>query len=92
MINRIMPVVQNVLDFARPLDLRLILGRDQNYLIQFFIGITEAAYLSKISQNEDYSPLQDSAFRRVKLVKDGKDHPIELPSPAGSMILGLPDQ
>ena len=87
-----MPVVQNVLDFAQPLDLRLILGRDQNYLIQFFIGITEAAYLSKISQNEDYSPLQDSAFRRVKLVKAGKDHPIELPSPAGSMILGLPDQ
>lgn len=87
-----MPVVQNVFDFARPLDLRLILGRDQNYLIQFFIGITEAAYLSKISQNEDYSPLQDSAFRRVKLVKDGKDHPLELPSPAGSMILGLPDQ
>lgn len=71
---------------------RLIHLGEQDYLVQYFTGISEAVYLSKTAQDEGYSPQQDSEFRRVKLIKDGKDHPIELPSPEGTMILGLPDK
>lgn len=71
---------------------RLIHLGEQDYLVQYFTGISEAVYLSKTAQDEGYSPQQDSEFRRVKLIKDGKDHPIDLPSPAGSLILGLPGQ
>ncbi|MDF2157338.1 hypothetical protein [Algoriphagus sp. CAU 1675] len=79
----------NTLRFLAGRNKKLINLGDGMYLLQYYKGISEAAYQSRIAENPLYYPLDDIKEQGILLVKEGKQLDLELNSISGTILFGM---
>ncbi|TFV94604.1 hypothetical protein E4S40_11355 [Algoriphagus kandeliae] len=79
--------------------LRFLAGRNKQliqlepnlFLINYYKGISEAAYQTRIAEDATYTPTIDPKENSIIIILDGKQVGPELPSVPGSILFGLGD-
>ncbi|NVJ84747.1 MAG: hypothetical protein HWE15_00470 [Algoriphagus sp.] len=79
--------------------LRFLAGRNKQliqlepnlFLINYYKGISEAAYQTRIVEDATYTPTIDTKENSIIIILDGKQVGAELPSVPGSILFGLGD-
>ncbi|MCS5490271.1 hypothetical protein [Algoriphagus limi] len=79
--------------------LRFLAGRNKQliqlepnlFLINYYKGISEAAYQTRIAEDATYTPTIDPKENSIIIILDGKQVGAELPSVPGSILFGLGD-
>lgn len=71
---------------------KLINLGNKTYILVYFMGVTQAEFDNRTTEESTYYPLNDASEQRILIIKDGKQLPVELPGINGTMVTGLPNR